>query len=325
MGGNKADSVNAGINVSEYPYIVSMDADEILQADALKHAIRPFFEDATTVAVGGLLGISNDVVFKHAYPVETKISKSLVAAMQSLEYSRAFMGSRIFSGAFNGNLNVSGGFGLFKKEALIRVNSYDVNSVAEDMDLALRLHRYYVENKIPYNNRYVANAICWTQAPFTLKDLAKQRSRWHRGLIQSMWQHRTIMLNPKYGLLGTVSYLFYFLYELMAPFIELLGIIIISLSFMLGILNVSSAIALALLYFLFCVFQTMVFYVGRYFIQDYQFFRWDTLKAFGITILDSIFYRPYLLFVRLYAAITYSTHLHSWHKIEREHSIRQAK
>ena len=312
-GGNKADVVNAGINASEYPYFVAMDADEILQADALKHAIRPLFEDATTVAVGGLLGVSNDVVFKHAYPVETKISKSLVAAMQSLEYSRAFMGSRIFSDVFNGNLNVSGGFGLFKKEALIRVNSYDVNSVAEDMDLALRLHRYYVENKIPYNNRYVANAICWTQAPFTLKDLAKQRSRWHRGLIQSMWQHRTIMLNPKYGLLGTVSYLFYFLYELMAPFIELLGIIIISLSFMLGILNVSSAIALALLYFLFCVFQTMVFYVGRYFIQDYQFFRWDTLKAFGITILDSIFYRPYLLFVRLYAAITYSTHLHSWH------------
>ncbi len=188
------------------------------------------------------------------------------------------MGSRIFSDAFNGNLNVSGGFGLFKKEALIRVNGYDVNSVAEDMDLALRLHRYYVENKIPYNNRYVANAICWTQAPFTLKDLTKQRSRWHRGLIQSMWQHRTIMLNPKYGLLGTVSYLFYFLCELMAPFIELLGIIIISLSFMLGILNVSSAIALARLYFLFCVFQTMVFYVGRYFIQDYQFFRGDTLK-----------------------------------------------
>lgn len=187
-----------------------MDADEILQADALKHAIRPFFEDATTVAVG-LLGVSNDVVFKHAYPVETKISKSLVAAMKSLEYSRAFMGSRILSDAFNGNLNVSGGFGLFKKEGLIRVNGYDVNSVAEDMDLALRLHRYYVENKIPYNNRYVANAICWTQAPFTLKDLAKQRSRWHRGLIQSMWQHRTIILNPKYGLLGTVSYLFYFL------------------------------------------------------------------------------------------------------------------
>lgn len=172
-GGNKADSVNAGINVSEYPYIVSMDADEILQADALKHASRPLFEDATTVAVGGLLGVSNDVVFKHAYPVETKISKSLVAAMQSLEYSRAFMGSRIFSDVFNGNLNVSGGFGLFKKEALIRVNGYDVNSMAEDMDLALRLHRYYVENKIPYNNRYVANAICWTQAPFTLKDLAK--------------------------------------------------------------------------------------------------------------------------------------------------------
>ena len=250
-GGNKADVVNAGINASEYPYFVAMDADEILQVDALKHAIRPLFEDATTVAVGGLLGVSNDVVFKHAYPVETKISKSLVAAMQSLEYSGAFMGSRIFSDVFNGNLNVSCGFGLFKKEALIRVNSYDVNSVAEDMDLALRLHRYYVENKIPYNNRYVANAICWTQAPFTLKDLAKQRSRWHRGLIQSMWQHRTIMLNPKYGLLGTVSYLFYFLYELMAPFIELLGIIIISLSFMLGILNVSSAIALALLYFLF--------------------------------------------------------------------------
>lgn len=316
-GGNKADAVNAGINASEYPYFVSMDADEVLQADALKNAIQLFFENDRTVAVGGLLGIANDVVFKDAYPVETPLPKNLVAAMQTLEYGRAFMGSRISSDAFNANFNVSGGFGLFKKQAVIDINGYDPNSVGEDMDLALRLHRHHVENDIPYKIRFAEDAVCWTQAPFSMDDLAKQRARWHRGLMQAMWAHKSILLNPNYGLLGLLSYPYFLMYELLAPFIELLGLFIIILGLYLGMINIPMMLVLMGLYFIFNLFQTMAFFVGRYFIQDYKRYPGEVAKAFFVTTLDAFFFRPYLLWVRLYSVFTYHAKLHSWAPIER--------
>lgn len=317
-GGNKADAINAGINVSQYPYFVSMDADEILQADALKASARHLLEDEDTIAVGGLLGIANGVIFEDGYPVEAPLSTNKVVAMQTLEYARAFMGSRIFNDSFNGNLNVSGGYGLFKKDAVIAVNGYDTNSVGEDMDLAMRLHIYHSKHKIPYNFKFAPDAICWTQAPFTLADLAKQRSRWHRGLIQSMWAHKELALIYRYTYLSLVSYLHLFLFELMAPVVEVFGLLVIILGLIYSFINVQSAILIGVLYFAFSMVQTLIFYFGRYLINDLTHGSNDWLRAIFTAFLDSVFFRPYLLVVRIYAIFTYRSRLHSWSSLTRE-------
>lgn len=317
-GGSKADAVNAGINVAQYPYFVSMDADEILQADALKASARHLLEDEDTIAVGGLLNIANGVSFENGYPVDVPLSINKIVAMQTLEYARAFMGSRIFNDSFNGNLNVSGGYGLFKKKAVIAVNGYDSNSVGEDMDLAMRLHIYHSKHKIPYNFKFAPDAICWTQAPFTLADLAKQRSRWHRGLIQSMWAHKELALFHRYTHLSLVSYLYLFLFELMAPILEVLGILIIILGLFYSFINIQSALLIGTLYFTFSMIQTLIFYFGRYLIDDYTHGSNHWLRAIIISFLDSVFFRPYLLVVRIYAIFTYRSRLHSWSSLTRE-------
>lgn len=317
-GKSKADAVNAGINVSQYPYFVCMDADEILQADALKNSSRKLFEHDNVIAVGGILNISNGVEFENAWPVETKLPKNFVTAMQSLEYTRSFMGSRVFNDSFNGNLNVSGGYGLFQKQAVINVGGYDSKSVGEDMDLVMRLHKYYLSKKQSYKISYASDAVCWTQAPFSLKDLANQRSRWHRGLIQCMWNHRIFFLNPKYGRLSLVSFMYYFFYELLAPFIELLGLCLIVLGILTGILNWQFVLTITMVYSIFSILQTLIFFAGRYLIQNYTYYKRDSLQALIISISDLFFFRPFLLFVRLYATFTYKKYLHSWNKITRE-------
>lgn len=295
-----------------------MDADEILQADALKNSSRLFFEHDDVIAVGGLLNISNGVTFDKAMPVETKLPKNLVAATQTLEYTRAFMGPRVFNDTFNGNLNISGGYGLFQKQAVINVGGYDSNNVGEDMDLAMRLHKFYRSNNIPYSMKFASDAVCWTQAPFTLRDLANQRSRWHRGLIQNMWAHRQIFLNPKFGRLSLVSFMQLFFYELLAPVIELLGFIIIIGTAILGILNWGFAVIITLLYSIFSILQTVVFFSGRYLIQNYKYYRGDMFRVLFINLYDLVIIRPFLLLVRLYAMVTYKTHLHKWTHITRE-------
>lgn len=317
-GGNKADSINAGINVSNYPFFVSMDADEILQADALKYSARLFLEDDEVIAVGGQIGIANGVEFERAMPVNTKMSRNPIVSMQILEYIRAFIASRIFNDTFNGNLNVSGGYGLFKKESVIAIGGYDPNSVGEDMDLVMRLHQFFRKNKIPYSIKYTADAVCWTQAPFTLKDLGKQRARWHRGLIQCMWNYRTFFFNPKYKSVSFVSYNYYFLYELMAPFAELLGLLVIGVALVSGKLNVTFAITIALLYLLFNVLQTIVFYMSKSLLRKDKINKGDIAWTIYMAFCEILILRPIVFFIRLYATFTYKQKLHSWSSIQRE-------
>ena len=316
-GGNKADALNAGINVAKYPYIVAMDGDEILQADALKKAARNFLEDEKVIAVGGLIRVSNNVRFKNGYPIETRMSNNPVISTQRLEYNRAFMASRVFSDMFNGNLNISGGFGMFKKEPVIQVGGYDSNSLGEDMDLVMLLHHYHLSENTPYAMRYAPDAVCWTQVRFTVKDLGKQRARWRRGLIQSMWTHRNFFLNVRYGSVSLISFMYYFLYEFMSPLIELFGFLFIIFALVTQTLNWPFALLIAGVYGLFNLINTVIFYTSNFLIGDFQMYRGDTLRVLWISLVDILFIRPYLFLIRVYATITYRSRLHSWGKLTR--------
>ena len=175
-----------------------------------------------------MIRVSNDSVFRDGKPVEMHLPKKLVPALQTLEYERSFLTSRILLDKFNANLIISGAFGLFKKDAVIQVGGYQVGSIGEDMELIMKLHSYYRSNRLPYVIKYAYEAVCWTQAPERLRDLLKQRKRWHIGLIQSMCSHR-MFLNP--------IYLYYLFYELLSPLIELIGLFLIPLAAAFGLLN----------------------------------------------------------------------------------------
>lgn len=317
-GGCKADAINAGINISKYPYFVSMDADEVLQADALKYSAKLFLENDHTIGVGGLIGIANGVKFERAFPVHIRMTRNHVVNMQILEYYRSFMASRVFNDTFNGNLNISGGYGLFKKESVILVGGYDPDSVGEDMDLVLRLHIYYRSHHIPYLMKYTSDAVCWTQAPFTIRDLKKQRARWQRGMIQCMWKHKVLFFNPKYGVLSFVPFTYYLLYELLAPFFELAGFLVILASFLMRCLNIRFAITISLLYLGFSVLQTLLFFISKYFMREDKYYKGDFGWCIYMCLADVIFFRPLLFFVRIGAFLDYKKNLHSWHHLERE-------
>lgn len=275
-------------------------------------------EDEHAVAVGGPIRVSNDITFKDGMPVETRLSTNGLVNMQRLEYSRAFLNQRVFSDIFNGNLNISGGFGLFKKDVVTKIGGYDPKSVGEDMNLVMRLHEYHIDNDLPYAIRYAPDAICWTQVPFTFRDVGKQRARWHRGLIQVMWQHRNFFLNAKYGFVSLVSFMYFFLYEALAPIVELLGSLIIIYSIVTQTLNWPFLIAITAIYTVFNMVQTQTFYFSNFLISNFNRYRWDYLRVLFISLKELIIFRPYLFMVRLYATITYKARLHKWTKITRE-------
>ena len=262
-GGAKADAINAGINVCSFPYFLNMDGDEILQKDALVRAVRSIMRDDKVIAVGGNIRISNNVEFKDAMPAIFHFGAKTLPDVQTLEYGRSFAGSRILHNHYNANLIISGGYGVFKKDAVVEVGGYDTKSLGEDFEMTMRLHRHFRDKGEPYLMEYVEDSVCWTQAPETYADLRKQRVRWQRGLIETLAAYRHMILNPAYGVVGMLMLPHYVVYELLAPTVMVLGWLAIAASVYLDTVNVPFVVFVYLYFVAFSIALTVLSCAGN--------------------------------------------------------------
>ena len=316
--GGKADALNMGINASNYPYFICMDADSVLQYDSLSKIVQPVLEQSNVVAVGGTVRPSNSVELENGRVKKYQLPKNILACMQVLEYDRSFLASRILFDKFNGSLIISGAFGLFKKDIVISAGGYDHTTMGEDMELVVKLHEYCVTNEIPYSIRYATDAICWTQAPEKLRDLCKQRKRWHLGLFQSMWRHRVMLNNPKFGAVSLVSYLYFLMYELLSPFIELFGVLTMLLAFWVDLINVPFMILFFLIYAVFGSIMSLTAFFARIHTIDLKISFRDVMKAILLCFFEITCLRFVMAFVRTTAFIGYKKKKLQWGKIERK-------
>ena len=236
-GGSKADAVNAGINAAAGRLVLVIDADTMLEPDALSRAAMPFLESPDTVAVGGYVAIANGCRIEHSRVTDVRMPRSWLARFQIVEYMRSFLLFRLACASGNGVALISGAFGLFRRDALINVGGYDRTAIGEDMDLTLRLQAYYRERKRPIRIAHVPLPVCWTQAPEDGPSLRAQRCRWRRGLLQVLWRHRRMIGNPRYGIIGMGVLPYITIFEGLGPLIELLGYVVTTVAFFLGMLN----------------------------------------------------------------------------------------
>ncbi|WP_303868442.1 glycosyltransferase family 2 protein [Acetobacterium wieringae] len=252
LNGGKADSLNVGINIANKEYVCGIDADSLLEDDALiKLASLTLDEETETPALGGNIMPINGCTVDHGQISQKGLAESKLARFQTIEYIRSFMSGRLGWSYFNCLLIISGAFGLFRKERIINVGGYLTSSgkfktdtVGEDMELVVRISRQMKEAKRPFRILYAYNANCWTEVPEDLNTLKKQRYRWHRGLIEILAFHRKMMFNPSYGRIGTVAMPYFYIFEMLGPLFEIQGYLMVILSAFLGIFNVEIAIIL---------------------------------------------------------------------------------
>lgn len=295
-----------------------MDADSVLQHDSLRKIAQPVLEHDNIVAVGGMVRISNDAVLENGRVKQYKMPKNLLAAMQVLEYDRSFLASRILFDKFNGSLIISGAFGLFKKDTVIAAGGYNHNTMGEDMELVVKLHEYCTMNNMDYSIKYASDAVCWTQAPERLRDLCKQRKRWHLGLFQSMAAHRCILFNVKFGAVGFVSYLYFLIYELLSPFIEIFGVLTMILAWAIDLLNVRFMALFFLIYAVFGAILSLSAFFSRIYTTDMKLSLGDSVKAVLLCFIELTCLRFVLAWVRSTAFIGYRKKKLNWGKIERK-------
>ena len=303
--GGKADALNAGINVSKYPLVCCIDADSILEPDVLLKMVRPFAEDKTTVASGGSVRIANGCKVFSGRVINIGLPKSLLGQFQIMEYLRAFFVGRMAFSFISGLLIISGAFGIFRKDKVIEVGGYATDTVGEDMELVMRLHARLREKKEPYSIHFVPDAVCWTEAPEDLRTLSRQRTRWHRGLLESLFRHRKMFFNPKYGVIGLFSYPFFLFAEGIGSIIEFFIISIFIISSFFHAVNVPFVILVILV----AAVLNILLSLGVLIFEELTFRKYSStlmlFKLIGISLIEVFIYHPCTSFFRLVGIFQY--------------------
>ena len=235
--GGKADSLNAGINAARYPLVCGIDADSILQRDSLLQVVRPFLEDVRTVACGGTVRLANGCEVRQGFLIKPELPDNWLALVQVTEYLRAFLFGRMGWSPLNALLIISGAFGLFHRDTVIKAGGYRPNTIGEDMELVVRMHHMLRKERTPYRISFVPDPVCWTEAPEDLRTLKNQRVRWQQGLCESLFPHLGLMFSLRGGAVGWFAFPFMLIFECFGPMIEVAGYAFIVLAFITGVIS----------------------------------------------------------------------------------------
>jgi cellulose synthase/poly-beta-1,6-N-acetylglucosamine synthase-like glycosyltransferase len=235
--GGKADSLNAGINAARYPLFCGVDADSILQRDSLERVTQPFLRDPTVVATGGTIRVANGCEVHGGFLTKVGLPRNPWALFQVVEYLRAFLFGRLGWSAVNGMLIISGAFGVFRKDAVVSVGGYRADTIGEDMELIVRLHRLLRERRQPYRIEFVPDPVCWTEAPEDYATLKNQRIRWQRGLAESLNANWGLMFSRNGGVPGWLAFPFMLLFEWLGPLLEMGGYCFMVVAFLTGAIS----------------------------------------------------------------------------------------
>jgi YaiO family outer membrane protein len=316
--GGKADSLNAAINASRFPLVIAVDADTLIEPDALLRLTRPFLLGRQIAAVGGTVRVANNCTVKDGRVTDARVPGKMIPGIQVVEYLRAFLFGRLGWNRLGGNLVISGAFGLFRKEYVMAVDGYRTTSIVEDLDLVVRMHRHLRAHKIKYEMPFIPDPVAWTEVPESLKILSRQRERWHRGLIAAMWQYKTMLFNPRYGRIGFLAMPFYAFGEMLAPVVELLGYVITALGLGFGLVNVS----FALLFVLVAWGYGMLLSIWAVVLEEVSFRRYrrtgDLFRLLLFASLENFGYRQLTVFWRLKAFVNVWKGVHAWGDMARK-------
>jgi cellulose synthase/poly-beta-1,6-N-acetylglucosamine synthase-like glycosyltransferase len=315
--GGKADALNCGLRYAAYPLFCAIDSDTILDPHALARLVWSFQAEPETVATGGIVRIVNGSELENGLLRRVRTPRSTLVNLQIVEYLRAFLAGRAGWSRLNMLLIISGAFGLFRRDVVVDAGGYDTSTVGEDAELIVRLHRHCRDRGRPYKITFVADPICWTEAPADRGTLRRQRDRWQRGLLETLWRHRGMIGRPRYGSVGMVALPFFVIFEALGPLAEIAGLLYCSGGLALGWVHpliAALVFGLAFTYGLILSFGALLM-EGRAFAR-YPDWR-DLCRLMAAAVLENFGYRQWMALVRIAALRNLVRREHHWGSMQR--------
>jgi len=318
-GGSKADAVNAGLNAASSPYVCVVDADSVLERDALLRIMAPVLADPKrVVCVGGIVRVLNGSEIEGGQLRRVRLPRKALQAIQVVEYLRAFLIGRESWAQGNMLMIISGAFGIFRTDLLRAVGGYRSNAIGEDFDMVARLHRHLLERGIDYQIQFVPDPVCWTEVPSDMQSLGRQRARWQKGLLDVLWRNRDMLFRPRYGRIGSFALPYLWIFELLAPVIELGGIVTIILAAWLGVLSQEFFLQFLLFGYAFAT----VISIGSVLQEELTYKRYndwqDVARLVSYCFLEHFPYRQLHMIWRLLGLVQYLRGDMAWKQVKRK-------
>ncbi len=311
--GGKADALNVGVNMARSPYFCTVDADTIIERDALLRLMAPIMHSQeNTVVSGGVVRIANGCTLQHGNIVDIDLPKTWLERCQVVEYIRTFLFGRPGWNFLRATFITSGAFCLMQRESVVKVGGFSTETVTEDIDIVATLHRYFHEHKIKYRMVFTTDPICWTEAPHSIRMLARQRRRWQLGLTQTVMKHNRMIVSPRYGMLGLLSVPFHAYVEAVGCVIEAGGTILIPFSFFIG----AMPFWLFLLLMFLAVGYGTLLSIGSVLLEETTLRRYPKLRHVLIlvayAVIENLGFRQMVTFFRAQGVLQYFTGLREW-------------
>jgi cellulose synthase/poly-beta-1,6-N-acetylglucosamine synthase-like glycosyltransferase len=318
-GGSKADATNAGLNAATSPYVCVVDADSVLERDALLRIMVPILEDPKrVVAVGGIIRVLNGSEIEGGTLRHVRLPRKSIEVIQVVEYLRAFLIGREAWAQGNMLMIISGAFGLFRTDLVRAVGGYRSRAIGEDFDLVARLHRHLLEKGADYEIRFVPDPMCWTEVPSDLKSLGRQRARWQKGLLDVLWPNRDMIFRPGYGRIGWFALPYLWVFELLAPVVEIFGIATIILAACVGVLSREFFLQFLIFGYAFAT----VISIGSVLQEEITYKRYndwkDVARLLSYCFLEHFPYRQLHMIWRLQGVWQYLRGDHVWKPLKRK-------
>ncbi len=283
--GGKADALNAGINLARTPLFCAVDADSLLEADALLRATQPFVDDPDrVVAVGGTIRLANGCKVQAGRVSSVGLPRNLLALFQVIEYLRAFLMARLAWSRMNALMLISGAFGIMRRDIALEVGGYSDNTVGEDLEIIVKIHRHLREQGRDYDIRFIPDPVCWTEAPESLALLSRQRKRWQRGALETFFKHWIMLGNPRYGIAGVVGFTHILIADVLAPPVEVLGYLLMPVFWFTGTLSWEFLAAYLALTFSYGIFVS----VGSLILEEMELRRYPHARDLAMLTLAAV-------------------------------------
>ncbi|HYN94930.1 MAG TPA: glycosyltransferase [Pilimelia sp.] len=283
--GGKADALNAGINLARFPLLCMVDADSVLDPEALLSVAKPFADDPLRMAAtGGVIRIANGCRVVAGRVVEVGMPDRWLARIQVVEYLRAFLMGRAGWSRLGGLVVISGAFGVFRRDLVVQVGGMAHDCIGEDAELVVRLHHHLRARRADYRIVFVSEPVSWSEAPNSLRVLGRQRRRWHRGLTEILRKHRRMVGNARYGRVGLVALPWYVAFELLAPIVEVAAVVLLPVSYLLNVVSIDFAWRFLLVAYGYALLISLTSLL----LEELSFHRYPRWRDLGIGVLAAV-------------------------------------